>query len=78
MNVADSSRYFVTGGSSNRPSYQALSRIITASLPTNISYREIRFNRENAVLKDFANDKTLKEKYHYAIISDTNEYEISY
>lgn len=78
MNVADSSRYFVTGGSSNRPSYQALSRIITASLPTNISYREIRFNRKNAILKDFANNKTLKDKYHYAIISDTNEYEISY
>lgn len=78
MNLADSCRYFVTGGSSNRPSYQALSRIITASLPTNISYREIRFNRENAILRNFANNETLKEKIHYAIISDANEYEISY
>lgn len=78
MNVADSCRYFVTGGSKNRPSYQALSRIITAPLSTDISYREIRFNRRNAVLNDFANSKTLKEKYHFEIISDTNEYEISY
>lgn len=78
MNVADSCRYFVTGGSNSRPSYQALSRIITASLPPNISYREIRFNRENAILNDFANNETLKEKYHFAIVSDTNEYEISY
>lgn len=78
MDVADSCRYFITGGSNYRPSYQALSRIVTAPLHANISYREIRFNRGNVVLKDFANKKTLKEKYHFTIISDANEYEIFY
>lgn len=76
MKIADSERYFITGGSSARPSYQALSRIITASLPEGISHREIRYNRVNAILECLAKEGALKEKFHFTISFD-NEYEFS-
>lgn len=77
--VADSEHYFLTGGGASiRPSYQALARIISAPLPQGISKREIRHNRENAVLKNLACNESLKEKLHYSIIANDNEYEISY
>lgn len=79
VSVADSEHYFLTGGGASiRPSYQALARIISAPLPQEISKREIRYNRENAVLKDLACNESLKEKLHYSIIANDNEYEISY
>ena len=79
VSVADSEHYFLTGGGASiRPSYQALARIISAPLPQGISKREIRYNRENAVLKNLACNESLKEKLHYSIIANDNEYEISY
>ena len=78
MDLADSERWFVTGGASTRPSYQALARILTHALPDGISHREIRYNRENGVLKTLVCKDVLKEKYHYSIIADANEYEVSY
>ncbi len=78
MALADSERWFVTGGASTRPSYQALARILTHALPEGIIHRDIRYNRENGVLKTFASSDMLKEKYHYSIIADANEYEVSY
>lgn len=78
VNVADSERYFVTGGASARPSYQALARIIIAPLPEDLSHREIRYNRENDILKSLASNESLKDKLHYSITANANEYEVSY
>lgn len=78
VNVADSERYFVTGGASARPSYQALARIIIAPLPEDLSHREIKYNRENDILKSLASNESLKDKLHYSIIANANEYEVSY
>ena len=78
VNVADSERYFVTGGASARPSYQALSRIIIAPLPEDLSHREIRYNRENEKLKSLASKESLKDELHYSITANANEYEVSY
>ena len=78
VNVADSERYFVTGGANTRPSYQALSRIIIAPLPEDLSYREIRYNRENDILKSLASNESLKDKLHYSVTANANEYEVSY
>lgn len=78
VNVADSERYFVTGGANARPSYQALARIIIAPLPEDLSHREIRYNRENDILKSLASNESLKDKLHYSITANENEYEVSY
>lgn len=78
VNIADSEHYFVTGGASARPSYQALARIITTPLPQGLSHREIRYNRENDILKHLDSNESLKEKLHYSIIANTNDYEVSY
>lgn len=78
VSIADSERYFVTGGASARPSYQALSRIIIAPLPEDLSHREIRYNRENDILKSLASKESLKDKLHYSITANANEYEVSY
>ena len=78
VSIADSERYFVTGGANARPSYQALSRIIIAPLPEDLSHREIRYNRENDVLKSLASNESLKDKLHYSITANANEYEVSY
>lgn len=77
VNIADSEHYFVTGGASARPSYPALARIITAPLPEGLSHREIRYNRENDILNNLASNDSLKEKLHYSIIANANEYEVS-
>lgn len=76
MKIADSEHYFITGGASTRPSYQALSRIITAPLSEGISRRKIRYNRVNDILESLAKEDALKEKFHFKISSD-NEYEFS-
>lgn len=78
VSIADSERYFVTGGASARPSYQALSRIIIAPLPEDLSHREIRYNRENDILKSLASNESLKDKLHYSITANAKEYEVSY
>lgn len=78
VSIADSECYFVTGGASARPSYQALSRIIIAPLPEDLSHREIRYNRENDILKSLAGNESLKDKLHYSIKANANEYEVSY
>ena len=77
VNIADSEHYFVTGGASARPSYPALARISTAPLPEGLSHREIRYNRENDILNNLASNDSLKEKLHYSIIANANEYEVS-
>lgn len=78
VSIADSERYFVTGGANTRPSYQALSRIIIAPLPEDLSHREIRYNRENDILKSLASNESLKDKLHYSVTANANEYEVSY
>jgi len=78
VSIADSERYFVTGGANARPSYQALSRIIIAPLPEDLSHREIRYNRENDILKSLASNESLKDMLHYSVIANANEYEVSY
>lgn len=78
VSIADSERYLVTGGANARPSYQALSRIIIAPLPEDLSHREIRYNRENDILKSLASNEFLKDKLHYSITANANEYEVSY
>lgn len=78
VSIADSECYFVTGGANARPSYQALSRIIIAPLPEDLSHREIRYNRENDILKSLASNGSLKDKLHYSITANANEYEVSY
>lgn len=76
MSIADSERYFITGGASSRPSYQALSRIITAPLSEGVSHREIRYNRVNDILESLAKEDVIKAKFQFTISSD-NEYEFS-
>lgn len=78
VSIADSERYFVTGGANARPSYQALSRIIIAPLPEDLSHREIRYNRENDILKSLASNESLKDMLHYSVTANANEYEVSY
>lgn len=78
VSIADSERYFATGGASARPSYQALARIIIAPLPEDLSYREIRYNRENDILKTLAGNESLKDMLHYSVTANANEYEVSY
>lgn len=78
VKVADSEHYFVTGGANARPSYQALARIVTAPLCEGLSHREIRYNRENDVLNTLGKQDSLKTKYHYSVVGNTNWYEVSY
>lgn len=75
--VADSELYFVTGGAKVRPSFQALSRIVTAPKSVNINHREIRYNRQNEILQTLDKAEELKGKYHYSIEANKNEYELS-
>lgn len=75
--VADSELYFVTGGAKVRPSFQALSRIVTAPMSGNIKHREIRYNRQNEILQTLDKAADLKEKFHYSIEAKKNEYELS-
>lgn len=75
--VADSKLYFVTGGAKTRPSFQALSRIVTAPMSENINHREIRYNRQNEILQTLDKAADLMEKYHYSIVANKNEYELS-
>lgn len=75
--VADSELYFVTGGVKVRPSFQALSRIVTAPMSGNINHREIRYNRQNEILQTLNEAEELKEKFHYSIEANKNEYELS-
>lgn len=75
--VSDSELYFVTGGAKVRPSFQALSRIVTAPMSGNINHREIRYNRQNEILHTLDEAKELKEKFHYSIEANKNEYELS-
>lgn len=79
MNVADSERLFFTGGSSKRPSLETLGRIITTPLPEGIEYREIRYNRQNGLLKELAalsDDE--KDNLHIKVKYNDNSYEVSY
>jgi argininosuccinate lyase len=78
VRIADSEHYFVTGGASARPSYQALARIVMAPLKKGMPYREIRYNRGNDVLNSLDNQESLKKKFHYSIVGNKNEYEVSY
>ena len=79
MNVADSERLFFTGGSSKRPSLETLGRIITTPLPEGIEYREIRYNRQNGLLKELAalSDEE-KDNLHIKVKYNDNSYEVSY
>lgn len=79
MNVADSERFFFAGGSNKRPSIETLGRIITTPLPEGIGYREIRYNRQNGLLKELAalsDDE--KKKLHIEVKNNENSYEVSY
>ena len=79
MNMADSERFFFTGGAKERPSLQTLGRIITNPLPDGIEYRDIRYNRPNVILKKLA-DLSLEEKnsLHIKVNDNQNSYEFSY
>jgi hypothetical protein len=79
MNMADSERFFFTGGAKERPSLQTLGRIITNPLPDGIEYRDIRYNRPNAILKKLA-DLSVEEKnsLHIKVNDNQNSYEFSY
>lgn len=79
MNVADSERFFLTGGGSKRPSLETLGRIITAPLPEGIAYREIRYNRQNGLLKELeALTDDEKDQLHVKLKHKENSYEVSY
>ena len=79
MNIADSERFFFTGGAKERPSLQTLGRIITNPLPDDIEYRDIRYNRPNVILKKLA-DLSVDEKnsLHIKVNDNQNSYEFSY
>ena len=79
MNVADSERFFFAGGSNKRPSIETLGRIITTPLPEGIGYREIRYNRQNGLLKELADlSDDEKKKLHIEVKNNENSYEVFY
>ena len=79
MNVADSERFFFTGGSNKRPSIETLGRIITTPLPKGIEYREIRYNRQNGILNELsALTDDNKKQLHIKVRDNENSYEVSY
>ena len=79
MNVADSERFFFTGGAKERPSLQTLGRIITNPLPDGIEYRDIRYNRLNVILDKLTNlSEGEKNSLHIRVNDDKNSYEVSY
>ena len=43
----------------------------------NINHREIRYNRQNEILQTLNEAEELKEKFHYSIEANKNEYELS-
>lgn len=78
MYVADSERFFFTGGGRKRPSLETLGRIITTPLSEGIGYREIRYNRPNGLLKELAalsDDE--KRNLHFEVKYNENSYEVS-
>lgn len=76
---ADSGCFFFTGGTRKAPSLQALSRIILMPLPYGLTCRELRYNHENESLVRLSEiSDTLKEKLHFLIEKDKNEYELFY
>jgi ribonuclease BN (tRNA processing enzyme) len=79
MAMADSERFFFTGGTSMAPSIQTLSRIVTAKLPDDISKREIIYNRGNAILTSLEGISTeLRDRLRFSVSNEKNSYEISY
>ncbi len=79
MSVADSERFFFTGGAEKRPSLQALGRIITSPLPNGVTYRDIRYNRPNEILnKLVALSDNEKNSLHVRVNYNENNYEVSY
>ena len=79
MNVADSERFFFTGGAKERPSLQTLGRIITNPLTDGIEYRDIRYNRLNVILDKLTNlSEGEKNSLHIRVNDDKNSYEVSY
>lgn len=79
MNVADSERFFFTGGAKERPSLQALGRIITRPLPDGVAYRDIRYNHPNGILNKLAAlSVDEKNSLHVRVNYNENGYEVSY
>lgn len=79
MNVADSERFFFTGGAKERPSLHALGRIITRPLPDGVAYRDIRYNRSNGILNKLAAlSEDEKNNLHVKVNYNKNSYEVSY
>ena len=75
----DTGCFFFTGGTRKAPSLQALSRIILMPLPYGLTCRELRYNHENESLVRLSEiSDTLKEKLHFLIEKDKNEYELFY
>ena len=79
MKMADSKKFFFTGGGKNRPSLEALGRIITSPLPNGITNRDIRYNRPNENLKKLS-ELSVEEKdsLNIRVNDNKNSYEVSY
>ena len=79
MKMADSKIFFFTGGGKNRPSFEALGRIITNPLPNGITNRDIRYNRPNENLKKLS-ELSVEEKdsLNIRVNDNKNRYEVSY
>lgn len=79
MKMTDSKIFFFTGGGKNRPSLEALGRIITSPLPNGITNRDIRYNRPNENLKKLS-ELSVEEKdsLNIRVNDNKNSYEVSY
>ena len=79
MRLIDSQHFFITGGGEEeRPSEEALGRIICRPLSEGIECRTIHVNYPNQLTDLLAGVKTLQEKWHFAIDTERNEYEFSF
>lgn len=79
MRLIDSEHYFVTGGGTEeRPSIEAMGRIICRSLPQGINNRVIHVNYPNVLVNKLKEDVVQQQKWHYNIEIEENIYEFTF
>ena len=79
MRLIDSEHYFVTGGGTEeRPSIEAMGRIICRALPQGIEKRVIHVNYPNELVEKLKEDEALQQKWHYEIKTEDNNYEFTF
>lgn len=74
MHLADSKHYFFTGGKEGeRPSEEALGRIVLCAMLQGIDKRTLHFNYPTTLVGKLKADKELQQKYHFDVDTTRNE-----